>query len=100
QQANARFAVVIPVTLGIVFVILLLTFGRLKSAALIVLNIPLALTGGAVALWLAGLPLSVPATVGFIALFGVALGNGMVLVSVMDELARNGRPPDRLAPEA
>jgi len=61
QQANARFAVVIPITLGIVLLILLLAFGRLKSAILILLNIPLALTGGALALWITGLPVSVPA---------------------------------------
>jgi len=90
QQANARFAVVIPITLAIVFFILLITFGRMKSAFLILLNIPLALTGGALALWMTGLPVSVPATVGFIALFGIALGNGMVLVSFMDDFARAG----------
>ncbi|MBI1255470.1 MAG: CusA/CzcA family heavy metal efflux RND transporter [Hyphomonas sp.] len=100
QQANARFAVVIPITLGIVFLILLLTFGRLMSAVLILLNIPLALTGGALALWIAGLPVSVPATVGFIALFGIALGNGMVLVSFMDDFARAGRNLEELAIEA
>lgn len=100
QEANQRFAVVIPITLGIVFVILLLTFGRLKSAVLILLNIPLALTGGALALWVSGLPVSVPATVGFIALFGIALGNGMVLVSFMDDYAREGRDRDALAIDA
>ncbi len=100
QQANRRFAVVIPVTLGIVFLILLMAFGRLMSAVLILLNIPLALTGGALALWLAGLPVSVPATVGFIALFGIALGNGMVLVSFMDDFARQGRDRNALAVEA
>ncbi len=100
QQANARFAVVIPITLGIVLLILLLAFGRLKSAILILLNIPLALTGGTLALWLTGLPVSVPATVGFIALFGIALGNGMVLVSFMDDFARQGRDHNALAIEA
>lgn len=100
QEANARFAVVLPVTLAIVLLVLLLTFGRLRSALLILLNIPLALTGGALALWLAGIPLSVPATVGFIALFGVALGNGMVLVSYLDRFAMEGRPPDVVALEA
>ena len=100
QQANRRFAVVIPITLGIVFLILLMTYGRMKSAILILLNIPLALTGGAMALWVTGLPISVPATVGFIALFGIALGNGMVLVSFMDDFARAGRDLDRLAIEA
>ena len=100
QQANARFAVVIPITLAIVFLILLMTFGRAKSAILILLNIPLALTGGALALWLTGLPVSVPATVGFIALFGIALGNGMVLVSFMDDFARAGRDRNTLALDA
>ncbi|MGB0908164.1 MAG: efflux RND transporter permease subunit [Maricaulaceae bacterium] len=100
QQANARFAVVIPITLGIVLLILLLAFGRLKSATLILLNIPLALTGGAMALWITGLPVSVPATVGFIALFGIALGNGMVLVSFMDDFARKGMARDELAIKA
>ena len=100
QQANARFAVVIPITLAIVFLILLMTFGRVKSAILILLNIPLALTGGALALWMTGLPVSVPATVGFIALFGIALGNGMVLVSFMDDFARAGRDRNALALEA
>ncbi len=100
QQANKRFAVVIPITLGIVLLILLMTFGRLKSAVLILLNIPLALTGGALALWITGQPVSVPATVGFIALFGIALGNGMVLVSFMDDFARAGRNLDELAIEA
>lgn len=97
QQANARFKVVIPITLGIVFLILLMTFGRIKSAVLILLNIPLALTGGALALWITGLPVSVPATVGFIALFGIALGNGMVLVSFMDDFARAGQDRNSLA---
>jgi cobalt-zinc-cadmium resistance protein CzcA len=100
QQANARFAVVIPITLGFVLLILLMAFGRLKSAILILLNIPLALTGGALALWLTGLPVSVPATVGFIALFGIALGNGMVLVSFMDGFARQGCDRDELAIKA
>ncbi|WP_410795949.1 efflux RND transporter permease subunit [Parvularcula sp. LCG005] len=100
EQANKRFAVVIPITLGIVLFVLLLAFGRLQSALLILVNIPFALTGGAMALWLTGLPVSVPATVGFIALFGIALGNGMVLVSYMDEFARAGRTPDTLALDA
>lgn len=100
QEANERFTVVLPATLGIVFVVLLLTFGRIRSAMLILLNIPLALTGGALALWLTGIPLSVPATVGFIALFGIALGNGMVLVSYLDQFALEGRSLDAAALEA
>ncbi|KCZ49257.1 hypothetical protein HY3_16010 [Hyphomonas pacifica] len=100
REANKRFSVVIPITLAIVCLILLLTFGRMKSVILILLNIPLALTGGVVALWISGLPVSVPATVGFIALFGIALGNGMVLVSFMDDFARRGFERDELAIEA
>lgn len=100
QQANARFAVVIPVTLGVVFLLLLFSFGRLKSAALILANIPLALVGGVAALWLTGQNLSVPASVGFIALFGIALGNGMVLVSFLDRFAKERTDVDVFSVEA
>lgn len=100
QQANARFAIVIPVTLGIVFLLLLFSFGRLKSALLILANIPLALVGGVIALWLTGQNLSVPASVGFIALFGIALGNGMVLVSFLDRLAKERTDIDIFSVEA
>lgn len=100
QQANARFAVVIPITLGIVFLLLLFSFGRLKSALLIMANVPLALVGGIAALWLTGQNLSVPATVGFIALFGIALGNGMVLVSFLDRLAKERLDIDVFSVEA
>ena len=100
QQANARFAVVIPVTLGVVFLLLLFSFGRLKSALLIIANIPLALVGGIVALWLTGQNLSVPASVGFIALFGIALGNGMVLVSFLDRFAKERSDVDVFSVEA
>ncbi|MED5549096.1 MAG: CusA/CzcA family heavy metal efflux RND transporter [Pseudomonadota bacterium] len=100
QQANARFALVIPATLGIVMLLLLFSFGRLKSALLIVANIPLALVGGVAALWLTGQNLSVPASVGFIALFGIALGNGMVLVSFLDRFARTRRDVDAFSIEA
>ncbi|MAC88692.1 MAG: CusA/CzcA family heavy metal efflux RND transporter [Maricaulis sp.] len=100
QQANARFAVVIPVTLGVVFLLLLFSFGRLKSALLIIANIPLALVGGIAALWLTGQNLSVPASVGFIALFGIALGNGMILVSFLDRFAKERTDVDVFSVEA
>ncbi len=100
QQANARFAIVIPVTLGVVFLLLLFSFGRLKSALLIIANIPLALVGGIAALWLTGQNLSVPASVGFIALFGIALGNGMVLVSFLDRFAKERLDVDAFSVEA
>nr|WP_233354490.1 CusA/CzcA family heavy metal efflux RND transporter [Woodsholea maritima] len=85
QKANARFAIVIPATLALVFLLLMISFGRWISAGLILANIPLALVGGVMALWLTGQNLSVPASVGFIALFGIALGNGMVLTAFMDQ---------------
>lgn len=90
QEANRRFAVVIPVTLGIICLLLYVSFGSLRSSLLILLNIPLALVGGVVALWLTGQNLSVPASVGFIALFGIALENGMVLVTYLNQLLRDG----------
>jgi len=95
QQANARLAVVVPVTLIIVALLLYSSFNSLKNAALILLNIPLALVGGVIALWLSGQNLSVPASVGFIALFGIALENGMVLVTYLNQLVREGITIDK-----
>jgi len=94
QEANRRLAVVIPITLFVVFLLLFSNFNSLKNALLILLNIPLALVGGVVALWLTGENLSVPASVGFIALFGIALENGMVLVTYLNQLLRAGIPVD------
>ncbi len=90
QQANARLKVVIPITLLLIFILLYASFASLKNTLLILLNIPLALVGGVVALWISGQNLSVPASVGFIALFGIALENGMVLVTYMNQLVRSG----------
>ena len=92
QEANRRLALVVPLTLLLTTLLLVGHLRRLRSAALIMLNIPLALTGGAVALWVSGQNLSVPASVGFIALFGIALGNGLVLVNHLDRLVREGMP--------
>ena len=92
QEANRRFAVVIPATLLLVFLLLFGNFGSIRNSILILLNIPLALVGGVVALWLTGQNLSVPASVGFIALFGIALENGMVLVTYLNQLLRDGLP--------
>ncbi len=90
QEANKRLAIVVPITLLIVFLLLFSSFQSLRNALLIVLNIPLALVGGVVALWMTGQNLSVPASVGFIALFGVALENSMVLVTYLNQLIREG----------
>ena len=90
QEANKRLAVVVPITLGLILLLLFINFGSLKSALLIMLNIPLALVGGVLGLLLTGQNLSVPASVGFIALFGIALENGMVLVTYLNALVREG----------
>ncbi len=94
QEANKRLAVVVPITLLIIFLLLFSSFNSLKNSFLILLNIPLALVGGVVALWISGQNLSVPASVGFIALFGIALENGMVLVTYLNSLLRDGVPVD------
>jgi cobalt-zinc-cadmium resistance protein CzcA len=94
QQANKRLAIVIPVTLVIISLLLYISFNSFKNAALILLNIPLALIGGVIALWISGQNLSVPASVGFIALFGIALENGMVLVTFLNQLVREGMAMD------
>jgi len=92
QEANKRLAVVVPVTLLVIFLLLFSSFHSLKNSLLILLNIPLALVGGVVGLWLTGQNLSVPASVGFIALFGIALENGMVLVTYLNQLVHGGTP--------
>jgi len=94
QEANKRLALVVPVTLLIILLLLFINFGSLKNTFLILFNIPLALVGGVVALWLTGQNLSVPSSVGFIALFGIALENGMVLVTYLNQLVRDGVPID------
>lgn len=90
QEANERFALVVPVTALLVFVLLYASFGRLRPALLVLLNVPLALVGGVLGLALSGQHLSVPASVGFIALFGIALGNGMVLVTAIGQELERG----------
>lgn len=100
QEANRRLAIVVPITLALVFLMLYANFGSLRNAVLIMLNIPLALVGGVFALWVSGQSLSVPASVGFIALFGIALLNGVVLVSYLNELLRDGVPIDEASVRA
>ncbi|MBD3872549.1 MAG: efflux RND transporter permease subunit [Acidobacteria bacterium] len=92
QEANRRLVLVVPVTLLLIFVLLYSSFKSISSSALILLNIPLALVGGVAALWISGQNMSVPASVGFIALFGIALENGMVLVTYLNQLVRKGVP--------
>ena len=88
ERAMARIWIIVPITIVVIFLLLLSSFSSLKQAALIILNLPFALIGGIVALWVTGEYLSVPASVGFINLFGVAVLNGIVLVSYMNSLRR------------
>jgi len=92
QRAAARLSIVVPVALGLIFVLLFSTFGSVRQALLILSNIPFALVGGIVALWVTGEYLSVPASVGFIALLGIAVLNGIVLVSYFNQLHGEGLP--------
>ena len=90
QRASTRLALVIPATLGLIFLVLSLTFGSALQAGIIFLNIPFALVGGMVALAVSGEYLSVPASVGFIALLGIAVLNGVVMVSHFNERIARG----------
>jgi cobalt-zinc-cadmium resistance protein CzcA len=90
QRASARLAVVVPIALGIIFLVLYMTFESLRQAALVFCNVPFAMIGGVFGLWLSGEFLSVPASVGFIALIGIGVMNGVVLVSYAAELVAKG----------
>lgn len=94
QRAMARLAVILPICLALIFILLFSTFGSVRQAFLIILNIPFALIGGIVALFLRGLPLSVSGAIGFIALFGVAVLNGIVMVSYFNKLREEGADID------
>ena len=90
QRAAARLALVVPVSLGLIFLLLFSTFGSVKQAGMVLSNIPLAMIGGVFALWISGEYLSVPASVGFIALLGIAVLNGVVMVSYFNQLRATG----------
>ena len=90
QRAAATLSLVIPVSLGLIFLLLFSTFGSMRQAFLVLSNIPLAMIGGVFALWLSGEYLSVPASVGFIALLGIAVLNGVVMVSYFNQLLVTG----------
>ncbi len=90
QRAAARLALVVPVAIALIFLMLFTTFRSLRQAGLIILNIPFAMIGGVVSLYFSGLYLSVPASVGFITLFGVAVLNGVVMVSYFNQLRESG----------
>jgi cobalt-zinc-cadmium resistance protein CzcA len=89
-RATARLAFVVPLSIAIIFLLLFVTFGRLRQAGLVILNVPFALVGGVAALWLRGLNLNLSASIGFIALFGVAVLNGVVLIAALNRLREEG----------
>lgn len=99
QRAAARLSIVVPVSLGLIFVLLFTTFGSMRQALLVLVNVPFALIGGVFALTLTGEYLSVPASVGFIALLGIAVLNGVVLVSHFNDLRSHGWPLERVVVE-
>ena len=92
QRAAARLGLVTPVALLLIFILLFSSFGSVRQALLVFSNIPFAMVGGIVALWISGEYLSVPASVGFIALLGIAVLNGVVMVSYFNQLHAEGMP--------
>ncbi len=99
EEASARLVLLVPLALLLIFVLLYSTFGSARLATLIFFNVPLAITGGLVALLLRGYPFSISAGVGFIALFGIAVLNGVVLVSYVVEKRQQGLGADEAARE-
>lgn len=92
KSATQRLELVIPVALLLVFMLLYSVFGNMQDGAIVFTGIPFALTGGILALWLRGIPLSISAGVGFIALSGVAVLNGLVMISFIRALRESGQP--------
>jgi len=95
EEASRRLALVVPVTLLLILGMLSMIFGAMGPSLLIFLNVPLALSGGILALWLRGMPLSISAIIGFIALFGVAVLNGVVLLNHIRQLEAEGLSTDK-----
>ena len=91
QRAAARLGIVVPISIALIFLMLFTTFGSVRQAGLILLNIPFGLIGGVISLFISGLYLSVPASVGFITLFGVAVLNGVVMVTYFNQLRVAGK---------
>ena len=99
ERASSTLAIVVPVALFLIFVLLYTTFGSVRPALMIYLNIPLAATGGIIALFLRGMPFSISAGIGFIALFGIAVLNGVVLMSYIIQKRKEGKSPTDAARE-
>ncbi len=94
QRAMKRLSIIVPTVIALVFLLLWMSFGSIRYALIIVVNVPLSLIGGILGLLIMGEYLSVPASVGFIALFGIAVQNGMVLVTYFNDLRQRGRSVD------
>ncbi|MFB6272915.1 MAG: efflux RND transporter permease subunit [Salinibacter sp.] len=91
QRSRKRLMLILPITLVIVFVLLYMTFNSVREAVLVFLNIPVSIVGGIGLLWAMGLYMSVPASIGFIAVLGIAVQNGVVMISFIDNLREHGR---------
>ncbi len=100
EEASGRLALLVPIALLLIFALLQVTFGSLSLSALIYMNLPMAATGGILGLYLRGFPFSISAGIGFISLFGVAVMNGVVLVSCAQDRRREGLSPEEAAPDA
>jgi len=90
QRAMARLAVIVPLTIGLIFILLYTAFNSVRHATLIIANVPFAIIGGIFGLFVTGQYLSVPSAIGFIAVFGVAMLNGIVMVTFLNDLRRRG----------
>src|SRR4029453_14529419 len=90
QEARARLSIVVPGALALIFILIFLAFGSIRQALLVYTGIPLAVTGGGLSLWLRSMPFSITAAVGFIALSGVAVLNGLVLITYFNQLREQG----------
>ena len=91
QRASKRLSIIIPITLLIIFLILYITFSSIRQATLVLLNIPFSIVGGILLLWVLGEYMSVPASVGFIAVMGMAVQNGVVMITFINDLREQGR---------
>jgi len=99
QRAAERLSIVVPIAISFIFIILFITFGSMRQAGLVLTNIPFAMIGGVVALWISGEYLSVPASVGFIALMGISVLNGVVMLTYFNQLRALGHSIEHVVVE-
>jgi cobalt-zinc-cadmium resistance protein CzcA len=99
ERAMARLSVIVPISVAIIFLLLFDAFKSFRSSLLIIANIPFSMIGGILLLWITGIYLSVSAAIGFIALFGQSVLNGVVMVALFDDLRRHGKTPEQAVTE-